>query len=81
METGIGLASALEHEADPQVMLDYTRDGVNYSAQRMMSAGRMGQSMAKVFATRLGQHDSVSLRFSISGPVRRRIIGTRVGVS
>jgi hypothetical protein len=81
METGIGLASALEHEADPQVMLDYTRDGVNYSAQRMMSAGRMGQSMAKVFATRLGQHDSVSLRFSISAPVRRRIIGTRVGVS
>lgn len=81
METGIGLASASAHEADPQVMLDYTRDGVNFSAQRMMSAGRMGQSMAKVFATRLGQHDSVSLRFSISAPVRRRIIGTRVGVS
>lgn len=76
MVPGVGLVSADQSLANPQVMMDYSDDGgEHWSSQRMASIGRGGDRLRRVQFNRLGQSRGRIYRLSVSAAVARSLVG------
>lgn len=74
METGVGLATG--QGADPQIMLQVSRDGGhNFGREKWRSFGKVGEFLARARWLRLGQAYDFTFRLRISDPVKRVILG------
>lgn len=72
---GVGLVSATESVANPQLMMDYSDDGgANWSTQRMAPIGRAGDRLRRVQFNRLGVSRGRIYRLSISAAVARSLV-------
>jgi hypothetical protein len=69
METGVGLQSG--QGSNPQVMLQYSKDnGRTWSAERWVSAGIVGNYLARVIWRRFGSTRDATFRIRMSDPVK-----------
>lgn len=72
MGTGVGN----DDKADPSIMVSVSKDGGrNFTTERQMAVGKIGQYRRKVRAFRFGQMESGMFRVSISDPVKRQFWG------
>lgn len=79
METGIGLDGAPATGADPQVMLQVSRDGgFTWGTERWKSAGALGQYRRRATWTRLGSGRDFVFRVRGTDPVRISILGANL---
>jgi hypothetical protein len=79
METGVGLDHGLVPGADPQVMLEVSRDGGHtFDNARWASAHRLGGYGRTVEWRRLGRARQFTLRVSVSDPVPVTFLGATV---
>jgi hypothetical protein len=73
---GVGLVSATESVANPQLMMDYSDDGgENWSTQRFASIGRAGDRLRRIQFNRLGMSRGRTYRLSVSAAVARSLVG------
>lgn len=81
VESGVGLNSG--QGSDPQIMLDYSRDGgrtfINY--QSWNSLGKIGEYLHRVRWLRLGQSRQWVFRVTISDPIKRVIVRAHAAIS
>lgn len=80
---GVGVATAPEHEADPQVMMSYSEDGGRtWSTERTASIGRAGRTNSRAKWLRLGmiRRNGRTWRFRVSASVSRCIQGAAIDV-
>lgn len=78
---GVGLNTTAAHNADPQIMVDWSDDnGVSWSAERMVSVGGIGASTKRVVLRRLGhsREDGRTFRISMSADVVKGLTGAAV---
>ena len=73
-EHGVGLTEG----SDPQVILDWTDDGVTWSNELWRGLGKIGERLARTKWNRLGSFRSRAFRVTISDPVKRIIIGANL---
>lgn len=75
--TGVGANDGDEDNDDPEVIIDYSRDGGdNFSVQRRKKLGRGGQKQTRVKLRTLGRfnHNGLTLRFTISAKVAKGLM-------
>lgn len=78
-EPGVGLATG---ETDPQAMFSWSKDGGrNWSAERDMPLGKMGEidPISKVY--QLGQGRNWVFKYKISAPVKRVVLGATADIT
>lgn len=76
---GVGIVTATEYLANPQLMMDYSDDGgATWSTQRFAALGRAGDRLRRVRFNRLGMSRSRIYRLSISAAVARSIVSAAV---
>ena len=75
--TGVGVNSAVDADANPQLMLDYSDDGVTFGGQRLIELGAAAQRHVAVKETSFGMFDKngVSFRLSCSARVVKGFLG------
>lgn len=81
---GAGLNTTTEPNANPKLMLQFSDDGgVNWSNERMMSVGRLGNTKARIKALRLGvsREDGRMFKLSMSAAVVRGLTGAAVTIT
>lgn len=77
LEAGLGTATG--QGVDPQVMLRTSYDAKRWSAERMASAGRMGQYQARCVFTRAGSSETLWVpEVSVSDPIPWRLTGAEI---
>lgn len=79
--TGVGLVSSTEAQANPVLMLDYSRDGgASYGAQRQCALGRAGQRHTRIKERSFGIFDKngMTLRMSCSANVIKGVLGAAI---
>lgn len=82
-QTGVGLNSTVPEDADPELMIDASRDGGrSWTIQRRAKLGQIGEFSKRPVAHRLGSFDGrgARLRVSCSASVLRVINGLSVDV-
>lgn len=76
IQSGLGLQNG--QGSDPQIMLQVSNDGgMTFGGEMWVSAGRIGQYMARARWRRLGLSRMRVYRITITDPVRVTIIGAR----
>lgn len=79
IEPGVGLATG--QGADPQIMLQVSRDGGHtWGAEMWRGMGKIGKYKTRALWTRLGMSRDFVFRFRISDPVKRAILGAYISV-
>jgi hypothetical protein len=82
---GVGLASGAAQDIEPEIMISWSDDGINWTAPRSLKIGRMGETIKRVKTTRLGQSKrgggGRTFRFSISAAVAKGIMGASLDVN
>jgi hypothetical protein len=82
---GVGLVSGDAHNVEPEMMVSWSDDGTNFTAPRLVTVGRLGQTVKKVATHRLGQLRPGSagrtFRFSVSAAVVKGIMGAGIDVN
>lgn len=82
---GVGLASGAAQDIDPVVMVSWSDDGINFTSERSLKLGEMGQTVRRAKATRLGQSKhgggGRTFRFRISAAVAKGIMGAALDVN
>ena len=76
-EMGLGDGGSDPHSADPQLILQYTKDGGHtWQGNRMRPLGEQGHYQGRVKYTRLGAFgpQGIAFRFSCSAPIRRAVL-------
>lgn len=79
--SGVGLVSTVDAQANPKLMLDYSRDGgATFGAQRLCSLGAAGQRHTRVTERQFGIFDKngVSFRISCSANVRKGLMSAAI---
>jgi hypothetical protein len=74
--TGVGLVTGAATDTDPQLHIDFSKDGgLSWGAQRHAALGGAGQRFVRVKQHALGRfdHNGMTLRFSCSANVVRGI--------
>jgi hypothetical protein len=70
LETGIGRATGADDAVEPQLMLQYSKDGGHtWSSWKQASLGKQGEYKTRVIFSRLGQARSFTPRVRITSPV------------
>lgn len=80
---GVGLNTTDPHNDDPKLILDYSEDGGhNWSSERHLTVGMIGQSKVRAYARRLGlsKEDGRILRLRMSADVVKGITGLSIDV-
>lgn len=83
MVTGVGVAGAADHTANPELMIDYTKDGgASYAALRLASLGAEAQRNVHITQRGYGNFDKngVSFRLRCSANVVKALMGMHVAV-
>lgn len=81
---GPGVASGDAHDIDPEAMVSWADDGINFTAPRLLKLGRMGETIKRVHTHRLGQTKrgaARTFRFSVSADVAKGLMGASVDAS
>ena len=82
---GVGLASGSDHDIDPEVMVSWSDDGVNFTAPRLLKLGQMGETIKRAQTTRMGQSKrgggGRTFRFSVSAAVAKGIMAAAIDVN
>lgn len=81
--TGVGVNSTVDADANPMLMLDYTKDGgASFSAQRLVPLGAEAQRYTRLKERSFGRFDKngVSFRFGCSASVVKGLLGAHVDV-
>lgn len=79
--SGVGLVSSTDAQANPTLMIDYTRDGgATFGAQRRSPLGAAGQRFTRITERQFGIFDKngVSFRFSCSANVRKGLMSAAI---
>lgn len=81
---GVGLVSGASQDIDPVIMVSWSDDGINFSAERSIKLGIAGATVQRVKTTRLGQSKrgggGRTFRFRISAAVAKGIMGAALDV-
>jgi len=77
MAVGVGTSS----QTNPQVMIDWSDDGVHYSTQLMRSLGAEAQTNGQIRVNNLGSAFQRTYRMQVSSAVRRLTIGGKIEAS
>ena len=67
LQTGVGIASG--QGSDPQIMVQYSKDGEDWSTERWLDIGRMGETLIKVEFQGMVSFYDISFRITVSDPV------------
>lgn len=67
LQTGVGIATG--QGSFPQIMVQHSKDGENWSTERWIEIGQMGDTMVKVEYSAMESFYDLYLRISISDPV------------
>ena len=82
---GVGLASGDAEDIEPEVMVSWSDDGINFTAPRLLQIGRMGETVRRVKTTRLGQSKrgggGRTFRFSVSAAVAKGVMGAAIDIN
>ena len=82
---GVGLASGDAHDIEPEMMVSWSDDGINFVGNRLIKIGRMGETIKRAKTTRLGQSKrgggGRTFRFSVSADVVKGIMGAAIDVN
>ena len=81
---GPGLASGDDEDVEPQAMLSWSDDGINFSSPRLLKLGRMGETMKRVQTTRLGQTKrgaGRTFKYAVSAAVSKGLMGAAADVT
>lgn len=82
---GVGLASGAAEAIDPEIMVSWSDDGINFTAPRLLKLGRMGETIKRAKATRLGQSKRAgggrTFRFSVSVAVAKGIMAAALDIN
>jgi hypothetical protein len=76
-EMGLGDGGADPHSAEPQLIMQYTKDGGHtWQGNRMRPLGEQGHYQGRVKYTRLGSFgpQGIAFRFSCSAPIKRAVL-------
>lgn len=79
--SGIGANSSDADDSDPQIMVQWSFDGgLNWSGERMVSLGQLGDRLRRIKMTRFGKsrEDGFTFKFSVSANVLKGITGLSV---
>jgi hypothetical protein len=79
--TGVGVNSATESDADPQLMLDYSDDGgATFGGERMVDLGADAQRHVSIRETEFGMFgaNGVSFRMRCSAAVAKGLLGASI---
>lgn len=81
METGVGLDGGVQG-SDPKAILQWSDDGGhNWSSERWVSVGKIGQTKARARWTRLGSSRDRVFRVRITDKVKVTMLGAELGVT
>lgn len=78
VERGVGTGQGNAEDIDPEIMLEWSRDGgATFIGSRMLKIGGQGKRLQRVVARRIGQSKDLGfvLRISCSAKVARAIYG------
>jgi hypothetical protein len=76
-EMGLGDGGSDPHSAEPQLIMQYTKDGGHtWQGNRMRPLGEQGHYQGRVKFTRLGSFgpQGIAFRFSCSAPIKRAVL-------
>lgn len=73
------------HNVEPEMMVSWSDDGRNFTSPRLVRIGRMGETMKRIHAHRLGQtrrgNAGRTFRFSVSASVVKAVLGAAIDVN
>lgn len=83
IEAGVGLDGGVTPGADPQLMLQISRDGGHsYGTERWVSAGKLGEYTRRAIWNRNGQGRNIVIRVRMTDPVKAVWLGMNLaGIS
>lgn len=83
VEKGVGLYDGATQDVDPELMLEWSRDGgATFAGWRTLSLGKLGKALTRVRTRRIGQagQDGLTFRLSWSARVARALYGVSADV-
>jgi hypothetical protein len=82
---GVGIISGAPEVVNPQIMVSWADDGINFTAPRLLDLGRAGATVKRVLTTRLGQSKpgdaGRTFRFSVSVAAAKGLMGASLDVN